>query len=120
VNGSRLVLTSVAAAALALQCFGAQLDKCRALRHHGRRAEARACFRALLKNDDAFDRAEGYWRLDQYEEANEQFRIAYREGKTSAAVRVEWGRLFLERFNTAEAANQFQEALKLDVNYSPA
>jgi cellulose synthase operon protein C len=73
-----------------------------------------------LKNQNAFDRAEGYWGLGQYEEANEQFRIAYNEGKNSPAVRVEWGRLFLERFNPAEAANLFQEALKLDGNYAPA
>jgi cellulose synthase operon protein C len=120
VKQSRLVLASVVAAVLALQCFGAQVDKCRALRHRGRRAEARTCFSVLLKNDDAFDRGEGYWGLDQYEEANAQFRIAYKEGKTSPAVRVEWGRLFLERFNPAEAANLFQEALKLDANYAPA
>jgi Tfp pilus assembly protein PilF len=120
VSRIRLVLTSGMTAALALQCFAARVDECRPLRRHGHRAEARACFGTLLKNQNAFDRAEGYWGLDQYEEANEQFRIAYNEGKNSPAVRVEWGRLFLERFNPAEAANLFQEAIKIDANYAPA
>jgi cellulose synthase operon protein C len=120
VNRTRLVLTSVAASALALQCFAAQTEECRALRHHGHRTEARACFSGLVRNGDAFARAEGYWGLDQYEEANEQFRIAYKEAKNLPAVRVEWGRLFLERFNPGEAANLFQEALKIDASYAPA
>jgi cellulose synthase operon protein C len=119
VNRARFVI-SCAALALAAQCFAAQPNQCRALRYHGHRTEAQACFTALLKNNDAFDRAEGYWGLNQYEEANEQFRIAYKQGKNSPAIRVEWGRLFLERFNPAEAANLFQEALKMDANYAPA
>lgn len=119
-NGSRLLLASVAVSALVARCFAAQANECRALRHHGHPTQARACFSSLLKNDDPFARAEGYWGLDQYEEANEQFRIAYKEGKNSAAVRVEWGRLFLERFNPAEAANLFQEAIKIDASYAPA
>jgi len=35
-------------------------------------------------------------------------------------VRVEWGRLFLERFNPQEAVNLFDEAIKVDENYAPA
>jgi tetratricopeptide (TPR) repeat protein len=115
-----LVLTAVALSGLAAQCFAAQVNECRGLRHHGHRAEAWACFSGLLRNGDAFARAEGYWGLDRYEDANEQFRIAYKEGKNSPAVRVEWGRLFLERFNPAEAANLFQEAIKIDANYALA
>ncbi|MFL6354243.1 MAG: tetratricopeptide repeat protein [Bryobacteraceae bacterium] len=119
-NIAPFAIASLAAFAFAAQCSAAQPDECRAFRHHGHRTEARACFTALLKSDDAFARAEGYWGLDQYEEANEQFRMTYKQGKNSAAVRVEWGCLFLERFNPAEAANLFQEALKLDANYAPA
>jgi Tfp pilus assembly protein PilF len=120
VNRCRFIMTSVTVLALAAQCFAAQPRECHALRHHGHYTEAQACFTGLLQSNEAFTRAEGYWGLDQYEEANEQFRIAYKEGKNSPAVRVEWGRLFLERFNPAEAVNLFQEALKIDTNYAPA
>ena len=119
-NRTRFVMASVATLALGARCFAVEPSECRALRQHGHRTEARACFTALGESNDAFTRAEGYWGLDQYEEANEQFRIAHKEGKNSPAVRVEWGRLFLERFNPAEAANLFQEALKIDANYAPA
>ncbi|MGI9075119.1 MAG: tetratricopeptide repeat protein [Bryobacteraceae bacterium] len=117
---TRFVVASVGTLAIVARCFAAQPSECRALRNHGHRTEARACFTALLQSNDAFTRAGGYWGLDQYEEANEQFRIAYKQAKDSPAVRVEWGRLFLERFNPAEAANLFQEALKIDANYAPA
>jgi tetratricopeptide (TPR) repeat protein len=113
------IIAFVAELVLCALCFAEKPGDCHALRHHGRRAEARACYAALLKSNDAFARAEGYWGLDQFEEANEQFRIAYKQGGNSPAVRVEWGRLFLERFNPAEAANLFQEALKIDANYAP-
>jgi len=105
---------------LAAHCFAAQLSDCHALRHHGHLTEAQACFNALLSAADAFTRAEGYWRIDHYDEANEQFRIAYKEEPTSPAVRAEWGRLFLERFNPKEAATLFEEAIKIDSNYAPA
>ena len=38
----------------------------------------------------------------------------------SAEIRVEWGRLFFERFNPQEAVNLFDEAIKIDDNYAPA
>ncbi len=119
-RGALLVFASIAVAGLAMQCFAAQVDDCRVLRHHGRLVEARACFSGLVSSNSAFARAEGYWGLDQYEEANQQFRIAYKEEPRSPAVRVEWGQLFLERFNPGEAANLFQEALKLNANDAAA
>jgi predicted Zn-dependent protease len=108
------------ASVLALRCFAAPADECRALRRHGHLTEARACFTGLLTSNQAFARAEGYWGLEQYEEANAQFRIAYKDEPNSPAVRVAWGRLFLERFNPGEAANLFQEAVKINASYAPA
>ncbi len=35
-------------------------------------------------------------------------------------MRVRWGRLFLERFNKADAEKLFNEALEIDPNYAPA
>jgi len=103
-----------------LICAGASLEECRALRHHGKIPEAQSCFTDLTRSADAFMQAEGYWGLDEYSQANEQFRIAYRAQPKSAAVRVEWGNLLLERFNPQEAANLFEEAVQIDKNYAPA
>ena len=38
--------------------------------------EARACFEGLTRSSDAYARAEGFWGLEQWEQANEQFRLA--------------------------------------------
>ena len=39
---------------------------------------------------------------------------------TDPRVNTEWGELFLEKYNKAEAAKSFQEALKTDPEYGPA
>ncbi|HWF45889.1 MAG TPA: tetratricopeptide repeat protein [Bryobacteraceae bacterium] len=96
------------------------LDDCRTFQHHGQRQEAEACFERLTHSNDAFTRAEGFGGLGRLEDANAQFKIAYDEHKNSPEVRVEWGKLFVAGQNTQEAANLFQEALKLDENYAPA
>jgi cellulose synthase operon protein C len=96
------------------------LASCRILRHHGKLKEAESCFAGLSRSSDSFLRAEGFWGMDRYDDANEQFRLAYKENPMSAEVRTEWGFLFLERFNRAEADNLFKEALKVDVDYAPA
>lgn len=93
---------------------------CRALEHHGKGSEAKVCFERLVRASDPLSRAEGYWGLEQYDDANREFKSAYREQPQSAEVRTEWGLLFLDRFNAGEAANLFNEALKLDSNYAPA
>jgi cellulose synthase operon protein C len=96
------------------------LEGCRTLRHHGKLKEAQVCFTDLTHSSDSYLRAEGYWGLDRYEDANGQFRLAFKDHPNSAEVRTEWALLFLERFNRGEAENLFNEALKLDGNYAPA
>jgi len=109
----------IAVAPSAAFCRG-PVDECKTLTHHGKSKEAQRCFASLLQSGDPYLRAEGYWGLERYEEANEQFREAKRDQPKSAQVDVEWGRLFLARFNKAEAANLFQEAIAIDPNYAPA
>lgn len=117
----RLFLSiGIAAAVAVLPLRAATYESCRTLVHHGQLPQARACFTALLSRSDAFSRAEGYWGLERYQDANAEFRIAYKQQPQSALVRVEWGRLFLERFNAQEAMNLFTEALKVDQKYAPA
>ncbi len=113
-------MSFVLAVASPLFCQGASLSECRAFRHHGKLAEARSCFAGLTRSPDAFTQAEGYWGIGEYTEANARFRAAYREQPNSAAVRVEWGKLLLERFNPQEAAKLFEEAVELDKTDAPA
>jgi cellulose synthase operon protein C len=102
---------SLAGASLAR---GATPDDCHALRKHGHQAEAQKCYESLSATRDPYLRAEGYWGLEQYQEANNQFRIAVAQSPANATYRVRWGRLMHERFNNTEAANLFQEALEKD------
>lgn len=93
---------------------GATPDECHALRKHGQRAEAQKCYESLTTGRDAFTRAEGFWGLEQYQEANNQFRMAADQSPSNAMIRVRWGRLMHERFNNTEADNLFGEALQRD------
>jgi cellulose synthase operon protein C len=113
---SGMVFAAVCAVCLASAslALGATPDECRELRKHGRRADAQKCFESLVAAREPAVRAEGYWGLEQYEEANNQFRIAVNEAPSNAMIRVRWGRLMHERFNNTEADNLFNEALQRD------
>jgi Tfp pilus assembly protein PilF len=102
---------SLAGASLAR---GATPDECQALRKHGHQAEAQKCYESLSTARDPYVRAEGDWGLEQYQEANNQFRIAVAQSPANAMYRVRWGRLLHERFNNTDADNLFQEALERD------
>ncbi|MGA2510268.1 MAG: tetratricopeptide repeat protein [Candidatus Acidiferrales bacterium] len=93
---------------------------CQTLRKHGRRAEAKACFETLTGEHNPYLRAEGYWGLEMYQEANEQFRAAVAQSDGNALYRVRWGRLLHERFNNTDAENLFKEALARDPKSSQA
>ncbi len=41
-----------------------------------KKTEAATCFDALSRSGDPYARAEGFWGLEQYEQANEAFRLA--------------------------------------------
>ena len=76
-----LLRVAVCAACLsgARIAWSATPDDCQALRKHGRRAEAAKCYESLTAARDPFTRAEGFWGLEQYEEANNQFRMAVQQ-----------------------------------------
>ena len=82
--------------------------------------EARACFTALLHSGDAFSRAEGLWGLDRFDDANTEFRDAVKAAPKSAAVKTEWGSLFLEHYQPGDGAKLFTEAMALDEKFAPA
>lgn len=87
---------------------------CWSTRKHGHLAEAQSCFESLTHSNDASIRAEGFWGLEEWEEANEQFRLATQAAGSKADLKVRWGLLLHERFNDSEAADLFREALAKD------
>jgi tetratricopeptide (TPR) repeat protein len=97
-----------------LEARAAAPTDCWALQKHGRRAEAQACFDGLTRSSDAYSRAEGFWGLEEWEQANAQFRLATQSPSSKALYKVRWGRLLHERFNDSEAADLFREALGLE------
>ena len=89
-------------------------DQCHELTHRGRTAEAHACYETLAQASQPYLRAEGYWGLKDYNQANTEFRAAVAQNDGNAMYRVRWGMLFHERFNNTDAANLFNEALQRD------
>ena len=67
-----------------------------------------------MRSNSAYYRAEGYWGLEQYDQANEQFRIATAPPDSDPLYKVRWGMLLHERFNNTDAVGLFQEALQKD------
>src|SRR5450755_2080136 len=96
------------------------ITQCSALQHYGKLSDAAACFTALTRSVDALDRAEGYLGLQQYQQANEEFREADRVHPNSAPVKTAWGRMFTEHAQPGDAAKLFEEAIAADPNYAPA
>ena len=47
-----------------------ETDKCAALRHHGD-PDAKNCYQRLTKSTDPETRAEGYWGIGDFKQANE-------------------------------------------------
>ena len=95
-------------------CLAASPESCHALRKHGEKTEAQACFESLMHSNSPYFRAEGYWGLEQFDQANEQFRLATAPPDSEPLYRVRWGMLLHERFNNADAVGLFQEALQRD------
>ncbi len=89
-------------------------DACHALRKHGQQAEAKSCYESLVRTNSPYLQAEGYWGLEQYDQANEQFRIATAQPDSNPLYKVRWGLLLHQRFNNTDAVSLFQEALQKD------
>ena len=89
-------------------------DDCRVLRKHGEQTQAKACYESLVRSNSAYFRAEGYWGLEQYDQANEEFRIATAAQDGDPLYKVRWGMLLHQRFNNNDAVGLFKEALQRD------
>jgi cellulose synthase operon protein C len=89
-------------------------ESCTSLKLHGKRAEAETCYVSLTRTNSAYLRAEGFWGLGQFDDANAQFRDATSPPDSPALAKVRWGMLLHERFNDKDAADLFKEALEKD------
>ena len=87
---------------------------CWTLRKHGQAAPAQACFETLTHSMLPSLRAEGFWGLQQWDQANEQFRLATSTANSDAFRKVRYGTLLHQRFNNTDAAALFHEALAKD------
>lgn len=104
----------------AVSAYAAAPADCWKLRKDGHASEAQTCFEQLTHSSDAYFRAEGFWGLQDWERANEQFRLATQPPESKPLYKVRWGRLLYERFNSADAAGLFREALARDPSNAEA
>ena len=86
----------------------------------GDRAEANRLGRVLLglaasgslvTSTDMVQAAVGAWQLDRWHDANELFIQATETPPVYAPLYIEWGHLYLEQYNPAEAEGIFQDAI---------
>ncbi|MBX9600542.1 MAG: tetratricopeptide repeat protein [Bryobacteraceae bacterium] len=105
---------------LAVSAWAGPAEDCWAQRKRGRLAEAGSCFQGLTRSPVPLLRAEGFWGLGRFSDANDQFRVAEKMDPKNAAVKVRWGRMFEERYQPADAAKLFEEALEIRKDYAPA
>ena len=95
--------------------------------YQGKRTEGRRTLTLLLMADGANPTAAQLLRaaramraLNRVDDAQSFFRDAIAAAPADPRANTEWGELFLEKYNKAEAAKSFQEALKADPEYGPA
>jgi tetratricopeptide (TPR) repeat protein len=93
---------------------------CWKLRKHGHSAEAKVCFETLTRSEQAYLRAEGFWGLQEWQQANEQFRLATQSANSKDLYKVRWGMLLHERFNDNDASDLFREALEKNASNAEA
>ena len=94
---------------------GPELRPCDEHWDHGRRQEARVCYGDLIgQAADAATKAEAFWGLRNFKQANDLFRQAVEAAPENPDIRVRWGYLFLETHSQGQALKLFDEALKID------
>jgi tetratricopeptide (TPR) repeat protein len=110
----------IAAVLCASSAYAAAPATCWQMQKHGQEKQANACFEQLTQSNDAYQRAEGFWGLEDWKNANGAFREATQPAASPAQYKVRWGMLLHKRFNNAEASDLFREALAKDPNNAQA
>jgi tetratricopeptide (TPR) repeat protein len=93
----------------------------------GKRTEGRRALTLVLMADGANAGAREYLRaaraaraLHRIDDADPLFKDAIALAPNDPKLNTEWGDLFLEKYDKANAAQSYQEALKSDPEYGPA
>jgi len=113
-------LLPVVVLACLLPAGAAAPQDCWTMQKHGKDPEARACFEGLTRSSEAYSRAEGFWGLEEWDRANEQFRLTTQATNSKPLHKVQWGLLLHERFNNSDAVDLFREALAKDPSNAEA
>ncbi|MDX1984986.1 MAG: tetratricopeptide repeat protein [Bryobacteraceae bacterium] len=106
-------MTLLLAATLVAALHAQTPEECHKHRHYGRLTEAANCYEKLSFSTNPAVRAEGLWGLKLYTQANDAFRAAVAREPKNPDIRVRWGRMFVEHYQTPDAAKLFQEALEI-------
>jgi tetratricopeptide (TPR) repeat protein len=75
---------------------------------------------ALCANAQTLQQAEAQWRAKDYTAARDTFKALVAADPKNPEYRVRFGRLLLERFNTSDSSDLFNEALEIKPDYAPA
>jgi cellulose synthase operon protein C len=75
---------------------------------------------ALSAQSQTLQQAEAQWRAKNYTAARDTFKALVAAEPKNPEYRVRFGRLLLERFNTSDASDLFNEALEIKPDYAPA
>jgi tetratricopeptide (TPR) repeat protein len=75
---------------------------------------------AAAASAQTLQQAESLWRAHQYKEAGQVFESLVKIQPKNPDYKVRYGRLLLERFNRADAAGLFQEALAIKKDHAGA
>src|SRR5690606_7145256 len=99
------------------------------LSYRGRREDAALYFSAAVSDyssrldlsaEETALAARAYWKLGDYQRANDLFRRATSLDRYNMEAQVWWGDLFAEKFNEAEAMQSYRTVLEFNPNYVPA
>jgi tetratricopeptide (TPR) repeat protein len=114
--GLLLLMLSAAAGAQSIDYDprrAAELRPCDEHRYRGRVEQARACYTKLLQSSTPILEAEAAWALGDIKRANEVFRNIVQTNERAVQPRVRWGRLYLQTHQYSDAAELFNEALRI-------
>src|SRR5260370_26419820 len=75
---------------------------------------------AICASGQTLQQAEAQWRAHNYTAARDTFKALVAAEPKNPEYRVRFGRLLLERFNTQDASDLFNEALAINPDYAPA
>jgi tetratricopeptide (TPR) repeat protein len=93
-------------------------EQCATLHHHGD-PDAKACYQRLTRSGDPGIRAEGFWGLKDYKQANEEFLAALKSHDKDPNLWTRRGRMFMDDAQP-NPEEWFAKALEIKPDYAPA